>query len=177
MIKTPCTPCCTSGEMPSSTIPLPKTAMIRTPIRVLRTPPSPPVSAVPPTTTAVTVENSLPLPINALPRPSCAAASSPPSPYNVPAIMKTIILTRLTGMPDRAARSSPHPGLTLDYPGDAECTEGYPNGDRKKSQGSVERKTSDSRVEHAHGRAAENERGNSDADKPHAERDHERWYT
>src|SRR5208282_4325355 len=54
MIKTPCTPCCTSGEMPSSTIPLPKTAMIRTPTRVLRTPPSPPVSAVPPTTTAVT---------------------------------------------------------------------------------------------------------------------------
>src|SRR5580693_3664163 len=58
MIKTPCSPCCKSGEIPSNTIPLPNTAMIRTPTRVFKTPPSPPVSAVPPTTTAVTVENN-----------------------------------------------------------------------------------------------------------------------
>jgi putative SOS response-associated peptidase YedK len=45
--------------MPRSTIPLASTAMIKTPTSVLSTPPSPPVSAEPPTTTAVMVKKSL----------------------------------------------------------------------------------------------------------------------
>ena len=52
---------------------------ISTPTSVFITPPSPPVSAVPPTTTAVTAENSRPSPITAFAWPSCAAATIPAS--------------------------------------------------------------------------------------------------
>src|SRR5262249_1634151 len=62
MIIRPCTACWIEGEMPISTMPLRSTATIITPTRVCSTPPSPPDSAVPPTTTAVTVMNSLPCP-------------------------------------------------------------------------------------------------------------------
>ena len=67
MMIIPCTACCISGEMPSKTIPFPRTAIINTPTSVFRAPPEPPLREVPPTTTAVIVENSRPSPIVAFP--------------------------------------------------------------------------------------------------------------
>src|SRR3954452_19219899 len=56
--------------MPISTMPLLSTTTINTPTSVCSTLPCPPESAVPPTTTAVTVANRGPWPISELPSPS-----------------------------------------------------------------------------------------------------------
>ena len=55
MIISPCTVSWMYGEIPRRTMPLASTATMSTPTSEFATPPHPPVSAVPPTTTAVTV--------------------------------------------------------------------------------------------------------------------------
>ena len=64
-------------RIPISTMPLVSTTTISTPITELSTDPTPPESAVPPTTTAVMVVNSRPWPSSACPWPSWAADIAP----------------------------------------------------------------------------------------------------
>src|SRR5436189_3611398 len=83
MIIKPCTPICTLGGTPISTMPFDSTTTMSTPTSVCSTPPCPPESEVPPTTTAVTVVNSRPLPSCALPRHSSAADRIPTNDKNI----------------------------------------------------------------------------------------------
>src|SRR5690606_36323994 len=71
MITRPCTATWAYGLTPIRMRPLARTTMMSTPTKLRSTPPRPPVSRVPPSTTAVMAVNMVPAPIVGISTPSC----------------------------------------------------------------------------------------------------------
>ena len=87
------------GLTPERIRPLFRVVSSSTPSALRRIPPLPPLSAVPPMTTAAIVRNRLPMPTVAEPAPSWMLASTPARALHAPATTKMTTLFRATATP------------------------------------------------------------------------------